>query len=306
MGDSGETATGIPLREGNQGAVPPSSPAVSQPVPAEPVLKWAGGKRRLVEQYAKHFRIRGGFGNYHEPFFGGGAVYFWLWNEEKLRDRECFLSDINPELVNLYQMLQSCPQPLYALLEEHQSQHGEEHYYAVRRTQPAQLTALERAARLLYLNRTCFNGLYRENSRGEFNVPMGRYANPRILHQPGLEAASLALKGAHIGCHRYHQVEERAQPGDLVYFDPPYHPLNPTSSFTSYTQHDFSENDQVELAGLFRRLCDRGVKVRLSNSDAPLIRELYRGFKKVKIQAARAINSKADRRQKITELLIIG
>ncbi len=306
MADLDGRSRGIPPEKGNQGAVPASSPVVSSPIPAEPVLKWAGGKRRLVEQYARHFRPRGGFGNYHEPFFGGGAVYFWLWNEGRLKDKHCFLSDINPELVNLYQMLQSCPSPLYILLEEHQQQHGEEHYYAVRKTQPAQLSPIERAARLLYLNRTCFNGLYRENSKGEFNVPMGRYANPRILHQPGLEAASLALSPATIACQRYSEVEAQAQPGDLVYFDPPYHPLNPTSSFTSYTQHDFSENDQVELAGLFRRLSERDVKVRLSNSDAPLIRDLYRGFKQVKIQAARAINSKADRRQKITELLIIG
>lgn len=306
MTESGQGQTGFPPRKGNQGAVPAPLPADPALIPAEPVLKWAGGKRRLVEQYAKHFRIRGGFGDYHEPFFGGGAVYFWLWNEGKLKGKTSYLSDINPELVNLYQMLQSSPEPLYALLEQHQAQHGEEHYYAVRKTQPVALTEIERAARLLYLNRTCFNGLYRENSRGEFNVPMGRYVNPRILHRPGLEAANGALSGSTIACQRYSSVEEQARPGDLVYFDPPYHPLNPTSSFTSYTQHDFSENDQVELAGLFRRLVDKGVKVRLSNSDAPLINDLYKGFKKVKVQAARAINSKADRRQKITELLIVG
>lgn len=275
-----------------------------KPQPGEPVLKWAGGKRRLLEQYAAYFPSH--FQAYHEPFFGGGAVFFWLKLMGRLTGKTCRLNDINPELINFYQVLQSHPEQLFEQLQAHQHQHCEEHYYRVRKLQPGELDSVERAARLVYLNRTCFNGLYRENSRGEFNVPMGRYTNPRIFHRPGLEAAALALKGARLSCGRFTQVARQAKTGDLVYFDPPYQPLNPTSSFTSYTQHDFSERDQEELAKLFRRLVRKGVEVRLSNSSAPLIRELYEGFPQVEIQAARAINSKADKRQKITELLIIG
>lgn len=272
--------------------------------PGEPVLKWAGGKRRLLEQYAAHFPAE--FKAYHEPFFGGGAVFFWLKLQGKLHGKNCRLNDINPELINFYQVLQAHPEPLFEKLQTHQRLHSEEYYYQLRKKQPAELDTVERAARLVYLNRTCFNGLYRENSRGEFNVPMGRYTNPRIFHRPGLEAAARALKGAKLSCGRFTQVARHAKAGDLVYFDPPYQPLNPTSSFTSYTQHDFSEKEQEELAQLFRRLVQKGVEVRLSNSSATLIRDLYEGFPQVEIQAARAINSKADRRQKITELLIIG
>ena len=293
-------------RQGKSPSVPPvlTVPPVPADAKADPVLKWAGGKRRLVDQYAPHFPRE--FGAYHEPFFGGGAVYFWLWNQGRLQGKECHLNDINPELVNFYQVLQGQVDDLGAVLERHQERHDEVYYYEMRARKPAELSPVERAARLLYLNRTCFNGLYRENSRGQFNVPMGRYKNPRICHQEGLRAASSALLRASLGCAPYREVAELARPGDLVYFDPPYQPLTTTSSFTSYTQHDFSEDDQAELAELFRQLAARKVLVRLSNSDAPLIRKLYKGFKKVKIQAARAINSKADRRQKITELLIVG
>lgn len=286
-------------------AVPPSTRAskISHPQ-AEPVLKWAGGKRRLVEQYARH--LKGKFGNYHEPFFGGGAVYFWLWSQGKLKSRQTRLSDINPELINFYQVLRSRPDDLIGLMDSHQSRHSQEHYYHVRQLVPAELEPLERASRLLYLNRTCFNGLYRENSKGQFNVPMGRYKSPRISHPEGLLAASSALSQAVVELAPYLEVEQHVQPGDLVYFDPPYDPLTSTASFTAYTQHNFSSQDQRELAELFRRLRDKKVKVLLSNSDTPLIRELYKGFRTVEVSAARAINSKADRRQKITELLIIG
>jgi DNA adenine methylase len=285
--------------------VPPATRAPKTKALAEPVLKWAGGKRRLVEQYAKHFKAK--FGAYHEPFFGGGAVYFWLWGTGRLAGKPASrLTDINPELINFYSVLQSRPAELFEQMGRHQELHSQEYYYEVRKQQPPELDEVSRAARMLYLNRTCFNGLYRENSRGEFNVPMGRYTNPRILHREGLQAATRALEGCHLSVSPYLEVENHAKPGDLVYFDPPYQPLTTTSNFTSYTQHNFSEDDQRQLAALFARLSKRKVKVLLSNSDAPLIRELYKGFKQVKIQAARAINSKADQRQKITELLILG
>lgn len=284
--------------------VPPlPTPAASLSTP-EPVLKWAGGKRRLIEQYRSHLPLR--FKNYHEPFFGGGALYFWLQHRGKLQGRRAYLTDVNSELINFYQVLQASPVEFHQLLAQHALHHGTDHYYHVRGQNRNDLNCIERAARLLYLNRTCFNGLYRENSKGEFNVPIGRYKNPRIYHLQGLQAASLSLQGSDLDVCSYLDVQQRAQPGDLVYFDPPYHPLTPTSSFTSYTQHNFNEADQVRLAGLFRDLKARKVKVLLSNSDTPLIRDLYKGLKIVEIQAGRAINSRADRRQKITELLIIG
>ena len=286
-------------------AVPPSVRTSPAPRPlAEPVLKWAGGKRRLVEQYASH--LEGKFKSYHEPFFGGGAVYFWLWNQLRLKRKSARLCDINPELVNFYQVLQTQAEELIVEMERHQDQHDQEHYYQVRQLSPNDLNPLQRAGRLLYLNRTCFNGLYRENSKGQFNVPMGRYKRPRISHPEGLRAASLALGQAVIEKAPFSAVEEHARKGDLVYLDPPYDPLTPTASFTSYTQHSFGTSQQKELSELFRRLSQRGVKVLLSNSDTPLIRELYQGFQVVEVSAARAINSKADRRQKITELLVIG
>lgn len=269
---------------------------------AQPVLKWAGGKRRLLAQYAPHFELE--FRNYHEPFFGGGAVYFWLWSQGRLDQREAYLSDVNPHLINFYQVLKAAPDPLLKRLALHQRRHSKDHYYTTRSSKPRK--DITKAARLFYLNRTCFNGLYRENSKGQFNVPMGRYRNPRIHDPESLHAASRALEQAILQESPYWKVEKRAQPGDLVYFDPPYHPLNPTSSFTSYTKGNFQEQDQRELAECFRRLAERGVHVRLSNSDTPLIRELFQDFEIVPVQAARAINSKADKRHKITELLILS
>lgn len=288
-----------------RGDVPPSTPAPkTASVQASPVLKWAGGKRRLLDQYARY--LKGKFRRYHEPFFGGGAVYFGLWNQGKLRNKSARLADINPELINFYQVLQSRPDELISLLQEYQSRHSHDHFYEVRALIPAELDPVERAARMLYLNRTCFNGLYRENSKGQFNVPIGRYKNPRISHPEGLHAASAALAGAQLELAPFGSVEEHASPGDLVYFDPPYDPLTSTARFTAYTQHNFTSQDQTRLAELFTRLSQSGVKVLLSNSDTPLVRELYQDFRIVEVTAARAINAKADGRQKITELLVIG
>lgn len=269
---------------------------------ALPVLKWAGGKRRLIEQYAPHFDLE--FENYHEPFFGGGALYFWLWSQGRLEGKTATLSDINAHLINFYRVLRVSPEQLLQRLKEHQKKHNVEHYYETRAKKPRK--DITRAARLFYLNRTCFNGLYRENSKGQFNVPIGRYRNPRIHDPDSLNAASLALQDARIEHSGYKKVEERAKAGDLVYFDPPYHPLNTTSSFTSYSKGSFTADDQAELAGCFRRLAEAGVHVRLSNSDTPLVKELYKDFRQVSVQAARAINSKANRRHKITELLIVS
>lgn len=271
---------------------------------AAPVLKWAGGKRRLLHQYEEHFPQE--FGSYFEPFVGGGAVFFWLHAKGALEGKDVYLNDINPELVNLYDVLVNQCERLVNRLADHAKRHCEEHYYSVRSKDHRRMKPVTRAARLVYLNRTCFNGLYRVNSKGQFNVPMGRYKNPLICDEAGLWAASAALGKARLSLGTYRQIVQHAQKGDLVYFDPPYVPLNPTSSFTSYTKENFTLADQEELADTFGELAKKGVKVLLSNSDTPLVRELFSDFSQHSILAPRAINSKADRRQKVSELLVIS
>jgi DNA adenine methylase len=269
-------------------------------VPA-PFLKWAGGKARLVAQYAPFFPRE--FRRYFEPFLGGGAVFFHLG------PKESFLYDINEELVNCYLQVRDNPAGLMEMLEFHKKEHyrdGPAHYYGVRGADPAGMNPLERAARMIYLNKTCYNGLYRVNSSGQFNVPFGRYKNPRIFDRDALAAASRALQGAIIKAGDFLEIEEEAGPGDLVYFDPPYLPLSSTSNFTDYIKNAdyFGEDAQAELAGLFGRLARKGCLVMLSNSDTPLINELYEGFHVHTIMAPRFINSKGDGRSAISELLI--
>ena len=271
---------------------------------AAPVLKWAGGKRRLLAQYEPHFP--GTFDRYFEPFFGGGAVFFWLFSRGLLNNTPVFLNDVNPELVNFYTVLRDDCESLISKLQEHAKKHGKDYYYETRAKKQRQMKPANRAARLMYLNRTCFNGLYRVNSKGEFNVPMGRYKNPLICDPAGLRAASAALQEGTFGLGCFEEAVSGAKAGDLVYFDPPYVPLNTTSSFTSYTRENFTLEDQERLAQTFRELAHRGVKVCLSNSDTPVVRDLYKDFTQHVIMAPRAINSKADRRQKVSELLVVS
>lgn len=267
-----------------------------------PVLKWAGGKRRLLPAFEEIFPSE--FGNYFEPFFGGGAVFFWLFGRGALQRKSVTVNDINPELVNFYSVLVNDCEGLIEKLRQHSRSHSEKYYYKIRAMTQTRMQPTNRAARLMYLNRTCFNGLYRVNSKGQFNVPLGRYKNPRICDEQGLRAASAALAEVNFREGTYKDAVAKAKAGDLVYFDPPYVPLNPTSSFTSYTKENFGKRDQEELAATFSELAERGVKVLLSNSDTPLVRELFQDFKLHQLMAPRAINSKADRRQKVAELLV--
>ena len=272
---------------------------VSRPVP---VLKWAGGKGRLLPQYEPFFPVS--FNRYFEPFLGSGAVFFHL--RHRYPKLKAILSDTNAELIHFYTVLRDQLEPLIAKLEEHAANHCSDYYYEVRAQQPEELSEVERAARLGYLNKTCYNGLYRVNSKGKFNVPVGRYKKPSICNRPKLEAASQALKKAELKVTPFEKVLRRARAGDLVYFDPPYEPLNRTSSFTSYTRDSFSAEDQARLSVVFRKLNERGVWVMLSNSTAPLIRDLYSSFEIHEVDAHRFINSKANKRNKIKELLILG
>ncbi|HZG40089.1 MAG TPA: DNA adenine methylase [Nodosilinea sp.] len=274
-----------------------SAPPILSP---RPFLKWAGGKGRLLSQYEPF--LPQAIDTYYEPFLGGGAVFFHLAG----RAKQAVLGDINPELVNVYCCVRDQVETLIRHLRNHQRWHSPDYYYQVRQQQTLPL-AVERAARLLYLNKTCYNGLYRENSQGHFNVPVGKYKNPAICDASLLRAASAALQIADIQTFSFETLLERSlAPRDFVYFDPPYHPISATSSFTGYSRYGFTSEDQERLAAVFRTLAAQGQRVMLSNSDCEFIRGLYQGFALRPILAARAINSRAGRRGKIGELLITG
>ncbi|MFN2223638.1 MAG: DNA adenine methylase [Chloroflexota bacterium] len=267
---------------------------------AVPFLKWAGGKRRLLKQYAPYFPGRAAIHRYYEPFIGSAAVFF------RLQPIRACLADVNRKLVEIYRVVQQDVEELIRALQVHRNER--DYYYQVRGLDPADLSAVERAGRLIFLNRTCYNGLYRENRRGQFNVPFGRYVNPTICDEERLRRASLALQGVDLVVGDFARVVARAGGGDFVYFDPPYAPLSATSNFTNYNRHGFDHDDQRRLAQTIEQLTGRGVRVMLSNSSAPLIYDLYDRpeYRLVPIQARRNINSKAEKRGPVKELLILN
>lgn len=273
--------------------------------PAKPFLKWAGGKRQLLPQFEACFPA--GFKRYIEPFVGGGAVFFYLWNTGKL-PREVFLFDNNEELINVYRMVRDKVDDLIRLLAAHQERHDRDYYYRIRGLdrQNVRLAAEEKAARTVYLNKTCYNGLYRVNRRGQFNVPMGRYKNPQILSEKVLRAAHIALQGATIETLDFRKIINRAEPGDFFYFDPPYDPLSKTASFTAYTAGSFKDEDQQALAQVFGQLTAKGCLCMLSNSCTPFILELYKDFRIEMVQAKRAVNSDAKGRGIIPEVVVLN
>ncbi len=288
-----------------------SPPATTVPRPratparaARPFLKWAGGKGQLLEAFASLYPPAASVKGYHEPFVGSGAVFFDV--KRRLSPRRIVLSDSNADLIETYQAIRDQVDEVIRELERHARRHGEAHYYKVRDQRTADLFPAARAARLIYLNRTCFNGLYRVNSQGQFNVPMGRYANPTILDADNLRAVSAGLRRTQLHTGPFREVLERARPGDFVYFDPPYVPVSATANFTGYTRGAFGPADQEELAQVFRALDGRGCQVMLSNSDTPDARRLYAGFRIERLNARRAINSKADRRGPVGELVVLN
>lgn len=276
-----------------------------------PFLKWAGGKSRLIEQYQPYFPQT--FTTYYEPFLGGGAVFFYLAQQHP--SLQAILTDINPELINAYCCVRDRVEELILLLEEHQlehSKHEQNYYYWVR--SHSYKTDIEKAARLIYLNKTCYNGLYRENSKGEFNVPIGRYKTPKICQPDLLRSVSLVLKPAQIKVRKFDRVLDFANSSeDFVYFDPPYYPISSTSNFTAYSRENFKESEQIQLRDVFAELIERQVKVIQSNSHCAFIENLYsdeRAFqvdrlpKLRQISASRGINSNSCKRGKIGEFLI--
>ncbi len=287
-----------------------------------PFVKWAGGKGQLLEVLKSNLPkdIETRITKYAEPFVGGGAFLFALLNEYSFE--EVYISDNNKELINAFDVIKNDCETLIGELQVFQTQYeilsaeGQQEYYYRQRDAFNELTlsresAIMKAALFIFLNKTCFNGLYRVNKAGKFNVPAGKYKNPLICDKDNLRNISEKIQNVTIRDCDYRNVETFADEKTLIYFDPPYRPLNITSGFTSYTENEFNDNDQIELAQFYKRLSDKGVKVLLSNSDPHNVDyednffdDLYAEFDIQRITAVRSINSKADKRGNVTELLI--
>ncbi len=257
-------------------------------VPTKPILKWAGGKTQMLGDLLP--KVPSSYGRYIEPFFGGGAMFFALQPEQAI------IADSNPELINLYRQVANHVDDVICQLKKYEN--TQEMFYAVRGQDWTMLPEAEAAARTIFLNKTCFNGLYRVNKKGQFNVPFGKYKNPKICDEEGLKAASAALKKAEIVCGDYLLVlEHYAQPGDFVFLDPPYLPISEYSDFKRYTKEQFYEEDHVELAKMVKTLHERGCHVILTNSNHPLVHELYAPFTIDVIQTKRHISCNGSTRK---------
>ncbi len=258
------------------------------PIQAKPILKWAGGKTQMLGELIP--KVPASYGRYIEPFLGGGAMFFALQPENAV------IADSNPELINMYRQVASHVEDVIKNLRTYEN--TSEMFYAVRSLEWTALPKAEAAARTIYLNRTCFNGLYRVNKQGRFNVPFGRYKNPKICDEEGLRAASEVLKKAEILCGDYILVlEHYAQPGDFVFLDPPYLPISEYSDFKRYTKEQFYEEDHIELAKMVTTLHERGCHILLTNSNHPLVHELYAPFTIEVIQTKRHISCNGSTRK---------
>ena len=272
-------------------------------IKAKPFVKWVGGKRQLISQLEKFFPDE--FNNYLEPFVWGGAVFF------RVQKKKSFLSDVNSELINAYEVIKYYPEKLINFLST--LEFTRECFYRIRSWDKesnwqSKYTKIQRAGRLLYLNRTCFNWLYRENARGEFNVPIWRYKNPDFVQAENIRNCSKLLNKteAIIKQQSFEKVVDNAQAGDFVYFDPPYDVLSETANFTSYNEWGFGKEWQKKLAEVFKQLDANDVKVMLSNHDTPLIRELYQWFRFEIVKARRSVNSNSSKRGAINEVVVLN
>ena len=266
-------------------------------------VKWAGGKGQLLQQFEPLFPKK--FNRYFEPFVGSGAVFFYII--QNFKPEEILISDMNEELINAYETIRADAERLIVELKQHKEYHtaeGKKYYLTIRATDPNSLPALERAARFIYLNKTCFNGLYRVNSEGKFNVPMGAYKNPDITQEERLRLVTKLLRNVNIKVMPFENVRNLAKKGDFIYFDPPYYPLKKGESFTTYTKDSFLEKEQEKLAEIFKALDKKGCLVMLSNSDTKFIKDLYEGYNIAVVKASRMINCNGDKRGKINEIVI--
>lgn len=257
-------------------------------VPAKPILKWAGGKTQMLSELLP--KVPSSYNRYVEPFFGGGALFFALQPENAI------IADSNPELINMYRQVADRPDDVIQHLKQYEN--TREMFYSVRGQSWEALPKAEAAARTIFLNKTCFNGLYRVNKKGEFNVPYGKYVSPRIYDQDALYAASAALKKAEILCGDYFLVlEHYAKEGDFIFLDPPYLPISEYSDFKRYTKEQFYEEDHIELAKIIMRLHERGCHVILTNSNHPLVHELYSQFSIDVVATKRYISCRGNSRK---------
>lgn len=273
---------------------------------ARPFVKWVGGKTQLLLEfrklYPKHYE------RYFEPFVGGGAVFLYL------TPLKMHLNDINKALIWAYKNIRKNPEGIIKLLKSFQkdyyekdSRERENFYYSVREEyNNLSNEEIKKSAYLIFLNKTCYNGMYRENSEGKFNVPFGRYKKPKILDKENLLALSVMLKNANLTFVDFERAVEKAKRGDFVYFDPPYYPVSKTASFTNYSENGFLEKEQIRLKKTFTNLDKKGVFVMLSNSYTDFIRKLYKNYKHIVVTANRTINCKAEGRGKIKELVILN
>jgi DNA adenine methylase len=273
-----------------------------EPIRLRPILKWAGGKARLVSQILE--RLPPEIGTYYEPFVGGAAVFFALASASRFK--RAVLSDLNHDLVDVYKGVKKDVGGVIALLTDYRKRHDHDTYYATRELDPKSLDLVQRAARLIYLNKTGYNGLYRVNRSGQFNVPLGRYENPSICDEPRLRAAAQALKRVTLKVMDFADASRAAKRGDAIYFDPPYVPLSKTSSFTSYHSEAFGEEEHQRLADTFADVTRRSIAAVLSNSDNRITRRLYKNaaFDLERVLVTRPINSKASARGTVAELLV--
>jgi len=271
----------------------------------KPFVKWAGGKRQLIPILNQN--LPESFGTYYEPFLGGGALLFHILADKN--GQKCSISDLNSDLVLAYTTIRDRIDSLIASLKNHEKNYqknSESYYYSIRESNPR--SEIEKTSRLIFLNRTCFNGLYRVNSKGKFNVPLGKYSNPNIVNEENLYAVSNILQSSRISikCRDFEAVLRDAKKGDLIYFDPPYQPTSATANFTSYTNKDFTYDDLTRLAELCLKLDSRGCNVLLSNSDSKEVADIFatNPWKITKIEANRSINSNSKKRTGHYELLI--
>ena len=272
-----------------------SSPPLIVELPApRPFLKWVGGKTQLLDQFRPLLPEM--FGRYFEPFVGGAALFF------ALRPARSSLRDVNEELVDCYRAIRDDVDAVIAALGKHR--YEESHYYKVREVDPTSLPRPQRAARTIFLNKTGFNGLYRVNRAGQFNVPFGRHTNPSICDEDNLRSCSLALQGVELEVRDFRRIVRDAVAGDFVYFDPPYAPVSDTADFTAYAAGGFGWADQESLAKVFSDLTAKGVYAMLSNSDTQGVRDLYQGFAIDDVSAARNVNSNIARRGKVAEVVV--
>lgn len=267
-----------------------------------PVVKWVGGKRQLLNYITP--LLPKNFSTYVEPFVGGGAVLF------DIQPKKAIINDYNAELINVYNVIKNNPDELISLLQEHEKLNSQEYFYQIRSLDRSDtyysMSSIDKAARIIYLNKTCFNGLFRVNQAGQFNSPYGKYKNPNIVNRPLVLAMSKYFNNNDIRIMSgdYKEALKNLRRGAFVYFDPPYMPISSSSSFTGYTENGFGKQQQIELKEECDKLNRRGIKFLLSNSDHPLIRELYKDYEIIVVKAKRSINSKGNKRGEINEVLI--